>query len=720
TLPTYSSFTNNASTLTKINGVVNWSINLSDETALSYYFFAHNNSGTMTNVSNGTLSGTSVFLNKTVTITKPQGNYICGQFWVNDTSNNINQTLLTDSEACFTVANTIPGIPTITSPIDGDINKTRNIAFTTTDADGDTISYTLYINNTINVTTNNNITGWVGADGYYNLTITANDSSGFSANSTVVHFTLDSTVPIIANITVAGLNRSGDTFYVNFTAMDNLTDINWTVSQNQSGTWQNTTWSNTWTVSGDWLMAIYSATITATKNTWFGIIGYVKDAAGNIAQSTMVLLQVENIPPTVTNFTFPNQSIYRININITMNWSNSFDADGDTINYRLWLGDVSPPTWLYYDGTDSNFTTNLSDGTYYYSVDVYDGQDYNLNTSIWRLDVDTIGPVLYQNFSDDIETSLNYFLVNYTVTDEGDLWSINSTVVYNTTGVVVCSNETINISTNAYNYVYNCSLPVSDGIVYNGTVIAYDAHTANSFTIAEEDISIIEATRKFDFDGTTIQMTSTTGNIDLMEYEALGDRYSFRFKMKDMPILDKEETYHYIFKLPADAYYLASSRYQAHFIIPSQKRGIDFEGVDGTFNISKTTVHLYTTETDLAFNSVFQLNNVTDTFQFTADNQPPRINYTSPTPGNNSITTGNSVTVNISITDANFANCTLEWGGTNETMIQGTDYCYQTKTTTDGQGYYFKVYVNDTYSNTNITGIRNITENSLPTATLLN
>ena len=103
TLPTYSSFTNNASTLTKINGVVNWSINLSDETALSYYFFAHNNSGTMTNVSNGTLSGTSVFLNKTVTITKPQGNYICGQFWVNDTSNNINQTLLTDSEACFTV-----------------------------------------------------------------------------------------------------------------------------------------------------------------------------------------------------------------------------------------------------------------------------------------------------------------------------------------------------------------------------------------------------------------------------------------------------------------------------------------------------------------------------------------------------------------------------------------------------------------------------------------
>ena len=104
TPPTYSNFQNNGSTVTRINGVVNWSINLSENIGLSFYIFAHNNSGTLTNVSNGTLSGTLAFVNKTVSITQEADNYICGQFWINDTRNNINQTLLTDSNACFTVA----------------------------------------------------------------------------------------------------------------------------------------------------------------------------------------------------------------------------------------------------------------------------------------------------------------------------------------------------------------------------------------------------------------------------------------------------------------------------------------------------------------------------------------------------------------------------------------------------------------------------------------
>ncbi len=146
--PTYfnnnSSFQNNASTLTKINGVVNWSINLSDSVALSYYFFAHNNSGTLTNVSNGTLSGTSQFVNETITITQVRDNYICGQFWFNDSSDNINQTLLTESGACFTVADTLPTTPT------GDSLNPNNPIITdtltgtcsgSTDADSDTITY---------------------------------------------------------------------------------------------------------------------------------------------------------------------------------------------------------------------------------------------------------------------------------------------------------------------------------------------------------------------------------------------------------------------------------------------------------------------------------------------------------------------------------------------------------------------------------------------------
>ncbi|MBW2989852.1 hypothetical protein KY358_06055, partial [Candidatus Woesearchaeota archaeon] len=75
TLPPTYNLSNNASVETMINGVVNWSINLSDNQGLSFYIFAHNDSGTLRNVSNGSLSGTAAFVNKTVTITQPGGNY---------------------------------------------------------------------------------------------------------------------------------------------------------------------------------------------------------------------------------------------------------------------------------------------------------------------------------------------------------------------------------------------------------------------------------------------------------------------------------------------------------------------------------------------------------------------------------------------------------------------------------------------------------------------
>ena len=65
-IPYYSNFENNASTLTKVNGIVNWSITLQDATGLNFYIFAHNNSGTLVNVSNETISGTSYFANKTI------------------------------------------------------------------------------------------------------------------------------------------------------------------------------------------------------------------------------------------------------------------------------------------------------------------------------------------------------------------------------------------------------------------------------------------------------------------------------------------------------------------------------------------------------------------------------------------------------------------------------------------------------------------------------
>lgn len=85
----------------------------------------------------------------------------------------------------------------------------------------------------------------------------------------------------------------------------------------------------------------------------------------------------------------------------------------------------------------------------------------------------------------------------------------------------------------------------------------------------------------------------------------------------------------------------------------------------------------------------------------------PDVTYENPTPGNDTRRTGNSVTINVSVSvDSGFSadTCTLEWteiGGSagNETMeMIGSGEsvtCNMTKTPSDGTNYTFKVYAND-------------------------
>ena len=201
--PTYTNFQNNGSTA-RINGLVNWSIDYADGVGLSYYFFAHNQSGTLTNVSNGSLSGTASFINYTLPITLTRGNYICGQFWANDTSNNTNQTNL----SCFSVVNSNPIISSVTlNDTFLEVGEHINITCIASDADSDTITfnYLWYINGTAttfdtfhlqggNLTIGANITG----------SCNATDSIGFSSWQNTSTTTVgDTTSPVISGLSIS-------------------------------------------------------------------------------------------------------------------------------------------------------------------------------------------------------------------------------------------------------------------------------------------------------------------------------------------------------------------------------------------------------------------------------------------------------------------------------------------------------------------------------------
>lgn len=99
TPPTCSSFSLN-NTAPKNGEDVMVQCNATDETALDAYRGRHNQSGTMTNATAVDISGTNYGINYTASVTLSSGGVGCMGIWVNDTSNNVNDT----GALCFTVA----------------------------------------------------------------------------------------------------------------------------------------------------------------------------------------------------------------------------------------------------------------------------------------------------------------------------------------------------------------------------------------------------------------------------------------------------------------------------------------------------------------------------------------------------------------------------------------------------------------------------------------
>lgn len=99
TPPTYSNHNNNASNETIKSDQVEFTITLEDESGLSSYIFAYNQSGTWVNISWQNISGLSYSASEIIDVTNVNPSTICGMFWFNDTSGNI----AISNYSCFNV-----------------------------------------------------------------------------------------------------------------------------------------------------------------------------------------------------------------------------------------------------------------------------------------------------------------------------------------------------------------------------------------------------------------------------------------------------------------------------------------------------------------------------------------------------------------------------------------------------------------------------------------
>ena len=197
--PTFSNNKTNATDTTPFfNNILQINITVSDDIDVDTVLLSTNLTGSLINTSKIIFNGASdtfvtTIFNLSINMTRGLMSF---QFWANDSSNNISVSQI------FTIKikNSIPTIPIIYSPYNNEINNTRKIIFNSIDNDNDIITYQIYINDTLNITTTTNITVWNGSNNNYNLKINAFDGYGNSGNSSIIYFTLDIGFPIIISI----------------------------------------------------------------------------------------------------------------------------------------------------------------------------------------------------------------------------------------------------------------------------------------------------------------------------------------------------------------------------------------------------------------------------------------------------------------------------------------------------------------------------------------
>jgi hypothetical protein len=138
--------------------------------------------------------------------------------------------------AMYGFENAKPSVTTLFSPVEGNNYTSVDVKYSASDSDLQTLTYYIYVNDILNVTSTENITGLSIGDGTYSLKVSAYDGYEWGDNSTAVTFTKDSAPPVVTVQTIdIDFNETYNDMplWINFTtdesALCTLDNSNWSL-----------------------------------------------------------------------------------------------------------------------------------------------------------------------------------------------------------------------------------------------------------------------------------------------------------------------------------------------------------------------------------------------------------------------------------------------------------------------------------------------------------
>ncbi len=546
------------------------------------------------------------------------------------------------------------------------------------------------------------------ADGLYYWNATAYDKFGHMNSTETRNATIDATNPAIlfmAPTTNATSYSALSYISVNATASDaNLKNLtiylyNATGLYNVSAT-AATNLSINWTELPD---GTYYINATAFDN------------AGNFNKTETRSIMIDTVNPAIS-FTTPtdNDSIYISRSSIAINVSAS---DGNFANLSIFLynstGGIARSNSTALTQLFVNYT-GLADGIYYFNATAYDSANNINNTETRNVTIDTVNPAILlvePTMNTTSYSALSYISVNATASDANlknlTIYLYNATGLYNVSATAATNlsinwtalpdgqyyiNATAFDSANSFNKTETRSINIDTA----NPVILFTTPTDNSSTyLARSNLVINVSASDSSYNSTTITLYNATGGIArsnstaltqlFVNYTGLADGlyYWNATAYDNAGHINSTETRNatidatgpvILFTAPTTN----ATSYSALNYIFANVTAIDT-------NLKNVTIYLYnatglynvsaTAATNLSINwtelpdGVYSINatvfdnannmNKTETRSITIDTANPAIQFVTPSTNTTNYTKNAYIQVNVSASDANFANLTV-------------------------------------------------------------